>query len=113
MQGGLSQCMQGRGSNFIFTSGYSPSTSVMSCIHEMDRPISAWLSWDGGMLFSAWQATTHAWQAVQRSRSITMPHLAISSSLPGHAFHTDTRVAFQNTPDVSGSVCTSTSGAGF
>jgi len=32
-----------------------------------------------GMLFSEMQAKVQAWQAVHRSKSITMPHLAIGN----------------------------------
>src|SRR5919198_4598601 len=36
-----------------------------------------------GTLFSAWQATTHAWQPVHRSASTTMPHLyGLSAASP-------------------------------
>jgi hypothetical protein len=38
----------------------------------MARPFSASAGPVGGTLFSTWQATTQAWHAVQRSKSITI-----------------------------------------
>ena len=44
-------------------------------IQCISRPSSTWRLPTTAMLFSDWQAMTHALHPVQRLRSITMPHL--------------------------------------
>src|SRR3989339_110445 len=80
-QGGFSHCMQGTGIIFALILGYSPSICSTIRIQPMDRNIAASPGLGGGTLFSIWQAMTHAWHAVHLSRSITIPHLIIPSSL--------------------------------
>ena len=48
-------------------------------IQCISRPRSTWSLPTTGMLFSAWQATTHALQPVHVVRSIAMPHCALRS----------------------------------
>src|SRR3990172_2769309 len=81
MQGGCSHCMQGTGIRFDLIRGYSPSIRSTMRIQLMDRDNAASSGFGGGMLFSIWQAMTHAWHAVHLSRSITIPHLLMPSSL--------------------------------
>src|SRR4030067_3852432 len=80
-QGGCSHCMQGTGIIFDLICGYPPSTCSTMLIQPMDRDNAASSGFGGGTLFSIWQAMTHAWHAVHLSRSITIPHLIIPSSL--------------------------------
>src|SRR3989339_1066649 len=81
IQGGFTHCMQGTGIKFALIWGYSPSLCSTIRIQPMDRNIAASPGLGGGTLFSIWQAMTHAWHAVHLSRSITIPHLIIPSSL--------------------------------
>src|SRR5574342_149790 len=62
----------------IFSPWCSSSVSVSTCIQLMTRSFPASFSPTAGTLFSALQAITHAWQPVQRSKSITMPQSATS-----------------------------------
>src|SRR5574337_47001 len=80
MQGGLSQCRQGSGSIAIETRGYAPLTSGSTASQAKMRPSSACSGSTHGTLFSVWQATTHAWQAVHLAKSITIPQRGISRS---------------------------------
>ncbi len=57
------------------TSGYSPTQKRSMRSQCMARPSAISCLSHSPTLFSAWQATTQAPQPVQRSRSITIPHL--------------------------------------
>ena len=57
----------------------SPFPKGTRRIHALARPRPASWAEAGGILFSTWQATTQAWQAVQRSRSMTIPQRATSA----------------------------------
>src|SRR5574341_642445 len=77
MQGGSSHMRHGRGRKRVRSSDSSRRT----CIQLMVRPRTASLAPTAGTLFSALQAMVHAWQPVQRSRSITIPQSAMSGSV--------------------------------
>ena len=73
MQGGLSQWTHGSGVGRMLSRGYSPSTCGSTLIHEITRPRAASFGGTQETLFSVWQATVQAWQAVHFARSITIP----------------------------------------
>src|SRR4030043_1728117 len=71
--------MQGMGISSVRTWGYFPFvTAIILCqkISLLDL-CSSGDPW--GTLFSSLQETTHAWHPTHLSRSITMPHFAISA----------------------------------
>src|SRR3972149_4917506 len=107
--GGLSQCMQGRGTKRMLVSGNSPSTSVITFIQASVRPMSDWSGGTVATLFSLLQATSHAPQPVQRSRSITMPQRVM---IP-QAGSSRTNVVNQALRPVSGSPPPSSSCSGL
>src|SRR4030042_3729620 len=78
--------MQGMGMSSVRAWGYFPFfAAIILCqyISLLDL-CSSGDPW--GTLFSSLQETTHAWHPTHLSRSITMPHFAISSlvSVPAH-----------------------------
>src|SRR5512135_3401001 len=81
MHGGLSQCTQGSGVGRMLSRGYSPSICGSTLSQEMMRPRAASSGGTQGTLFSVWQATTQAWQAVHFAKSMTMPQRGIVESL--------------------------------
>src|SRR3990172_1579782 len=80
VHGGSSHCRHGRGRNRVRSSFSSTSTYIQLIVW----PRAASLAPTAGTLFSALQAMTQAWEAVQGSRSITIPQSAMSGL--GH-FH--------------------------
>jgi hypothetical protein len=52
----------------------------MTSFQNMARPLAASSGPAKGTLFSARQAAVHAWQAVQRSRSMTIPQRGMFTS---------------------------------
>ena len=59
---------------------------------KIARPFHAFMSPQAETLFSIRQATVQAWQPVQRSRSMTIPHFGIATS---YALPTATRASYQ------------------
>src|SRR5512139_825314 len=78
-QGGCSHCMHGMGMTSVRTWGYFPLVTAIILCQKISllECCSSGDPW--GTLFSSLQATTHAWHPTHLSRSITMPHFAISS----------------------------------
>ena len=74
-QGASSQCMQGTG--WTTTSGLpegSPEKYRSRRIQCISRPFATWALPTTGMLFSLWQATTHALHPMHEFRSMVIPH---------------------------------------
>jgi len=61
--------------SFVESSVFPIPPDILLIPMILARPRAAWSGPAVLILFSAWQATTHASQPVQRSRSITMAHL--------------------------------------
>ena len=78
--GVFSQCMHGSGWKYVSGSAavsgfFSSVTKYVSMrIQCMFRSASTWSLPTTGMLFSLWQATTHALHPMQAVRSMTMAH---------------------------------------
>src|SRR5678815_5366754 len=71
------------GRNLRRTSGNSPSQYRSTRIQCLARPRAACSAPTVEMLFSAWQAVTHAPHPVQRSRSTAIPQFGITVRAPG------------------------------